>query len=84
MLKRSALKTAKGSLTNACIIESEGKELLFSYNTLVGVATPEGRYFQRDGLARSRTTAKHIKLWLDGRNAVQVTEGELNRIAEGE
>lgn len=55
-------------------------ELFYSYNTLVGFQ-PKGErfcYFHRDGKAGSRTTAKHITQWLDGRESVKVTEHALN------
>ena len=81
MLKRCQLTTTKGSLTNACIIENDGRELLFSYQTLVGVWTDGTCYFQRDGLAGSKTTARHINRWAGSRNRKQVSETELNGLA---
>jgi hypothetical protein len=82
MIQRSQLTTRKGSLTNACIIEQNGKELLFSYNTLVGLETNGQCYHTRDGLASSRTTAKHISLWLGHRSSIQISESELQQMAE--
>lgn len=69
-LSASATEIEKGDLT-----------LLFSYNTLVAVQTPKGIFFQRDGKAGSRTTAKHITQWRDGRDASQVSEQELKALA---
>ena len=75
------LSTAKGSSTRGGIININGVELLFSYNTLVGVDLGNGPFIQRDGLAGSRTTARHINRWLDGRTAKKVSEAELLELA---
>lgn len=82
MIKRSQLTTNKGSLTNACIIEANGKELLFSYNTLVGVRKAGVCYFQREGAASSRTTAKHITLWAGGATRKEVSEAEIQMMGQ--
>jgi hypothetical protein len=81
-MKRTQLTTSRGSLTNACIIETNGKELLFSYQTLVGVLFNNTCYFQRDGLAGSVTTARHIKLWSAGRPSEKISETELQTLTE--
>ena len=83
MLKRTQLTTAKGSLTNACIITQGNREMLFSYQTLAGIRKDGVCYFQREGLAGSRTTAKHISQWAQGRTRKETTEAELNAMAEG-
>ena len=59
----------------------DGRTLLFSYSMLVGLYVDGKRYFTREGKASSVTTAKHIAQWLQGREASQVTEEELNRLA---
>lgn len=59
----------------------DGKALLFSYSTLVGLHVDGKRYFQKEGKASSVTTAKHITQWLQGREASQVSADELNSLA---
>lgn len=76
-MKLRSLKTSKSSLTAGKILEIGDMELFFDYETLCGVRTAAGCWYQRDGLAGSRTTARHIKLWLDGRKAECVSYPEL-------
>jgi hypothetical protein len=43
-----------------------GKELLFSYKTLVGVFCPEDRRWFVTATKYSRTTSKHVTQWCVG------------------
>lgn len=64
MIQSLQLQTPKGSLTNARTVTTDAYEALFSYETLVGVKVGRDFYVQRSGAASSRTTGKHIGLWL--------------------
>lgn len=89
MLKPVQITTPKGSLTNARTVEIFGRELFFSYSTLVGVRDSQGNFFyQRDGKASSQTTGRHINLWLGAwsksmksAGVKSVSESELEALA---
>ena len=49
---------------NLIEIEHEGKVMLFSYQTLVGVFIPETNQRFISSKFHSRTTTRHIKFWL--------------------
>ena len=67
---------------NARTVQLNGKELFFSYDTLVGVEVGDQCYFQRDGLASSSTTGRHLSKWLQGRSGKQVSAQALPAMAE--
>ena len=67
---------------NARTVTLNGKELLFSYDTLVGVEVNGSRYFQREDKAASVTTGRHISKWLAGRSAQEVSATKLQELAE--
>jgi len=53
---------------------NDGRELLFSYDTLVGVQNDFGIFIQQNGIARSITTARHLKQWIGDRPFTVVSE----------
>ena len=67
---------------NAHSVTTGSVEMFFSYETMVGVRKDGICYFQRDGKASSRTTAKHITQWANGSERKQVTETELKAMVE--
>lgn len=80
------LGTSNGNLTNATLVSGVDVELLFSYETLVGVMYGGHRYIT--STQYSNTTSKHISTWLGERRkdavkrgrAVEVEQEELERM----
>ena len=82
-ISRRALKTSKGSLLNATEICLDGRSMLFSYETMVAAIWEGTCYYQREGLAGSRTTMRHINLYANGRNKIELTKDNLNNLVSG-
>jgi len=66
---------------HAHVVCVNDRELLFSYETLVGVAVEGCCVYQRSGMASSRTTGKHISKWINGGPNMAVDENMLNDMA---
>ena len=56
-------------------------EVLFSYETPVAAQLPSGDYVRTEQKF-SRTTTRHISKWLEGVNALEVSQEVINNIAE--
>ena len=54
----------------------QGVEVFFSYKTPVAAFIP-GQGYIRTNQKWSRTTSKHINKWLDGANAVEVSQSQI-------
>lgn len=67
---------------NTTVISFANKlEVLFSYDTPVAGVMPSGQVFKTDK-KWSVTTSKHIKEYLDGRNASNLSQDDINNIVE--
>jgi hypothetical protein len=60
---------------------SDGTIVLYSYHTAVAACLGDGSGFVRTAKQWSRTTSKHISQWLGGAHAREVSQDELNEIA---
>lgn len=62
----------------------EGTIVLFSYETPVAAMLPSGRYIKTN-VKYSRTTSKHINLWLRGvlSNVEEVPQEQLDNMVKG-
>lgn len=56
---------------------NNGVQVLVSYNTPVAAFVPSRGYI-RTSTKWSKTTSKHINLWLEGVNAQEVDQSELD------
>jgi hypothetical protein len=55
--------------------------ILFSYKTPVAYHL-EGKGYFKTSKKWSKTTLKHINQWLDGSNAIEVSQDELDKLGE--
>jgi hypothetical protein len=84
------LKTSRGSLTNTTVIESGDVELLFSYETLVGVKVYGGNrpntFISRNPYqgGMSNTTARQISNWLGQKRSEAIKQGEIVEVSQSE
>jgi hypothetical protein len=58
-----------------------GIRVLFSYSTPVACELNSGYY--KTAKKWSKTTSRHINLWLNGNNAIEADQGLFNDIVEG-
>ena len=64
------------------IVHNDGTEVFFSYDTPVAVRLPNYEYLKTN-VKYSVTTTRHINKWLDGVNAIEVSQETINNHAEG-
>ncbi len=69
------LKTIAANQTEITL--PSGAVVFFSYNTPVAAQLAQGG-FVRTAQKWSKTTSRHINQWLDGANAVEVPQAELD------
>ena len=63
------------------LVLADGTEIFFSYETPVAAKLPNGDYL-RTNQKFSGTTTRHINKWLEGVNALEVSQEVINNIAE--
>jgi hypothetical protein len=57
--------------SNQTEVETKGFTVLFSYNTPVACCDNSGKGFFKTSKKWSKTTSKHINLWLNGAKATE-------------
>lgn len=62
------------------VTKGNGVTVFFSYNTPVAVYV-SGKGYYRTGHKFSRTTSRHIDKWLGGIDATEVSQAEIERMA---
>ena len=67
--------------SNQTELEIKGARVLFSYSTPVACELSSGYY--KTAKKWSKTTSRHINLWLNGNNAIEADQGLFNDIVEG-
>ena len=76
------MKLSRIGANQTCINHNNGTEVFFSYDTPVAVKLPNYEYLKTN-IKYSVTTTKHINKWLNGVNAVEVSQNVINNLAEG-
>ena len=65
--------------SNMTLLRFHGKEIFFSYETPVAAWVSGRGYIQTDHYY-SKTTRKHISMWLEGRSAETVPQAEIDQL----
>jgi len=76
------MKLTRIGANQTCINHNNGTEVFFSYDTPVAVRLPNYEYLKTN-VKYSVTTTRHINKWLDGVNAIEVSQETINNHAEG-
>jgi len=76
------MKLSRIGYNQTVIVHNDGTEVFFSYDTPVAVRLPNYEYLKTN-VKYSVTTTRHINKWLDGVNAIEVSQETINNHAEG-